>query len=72
MEARLEYVHIAYTFLNVWRRFACSVGDYEQIFLHRSSVGSLLRVRCWLGLPPAEPGALVIKLYMKEAFQCVD
>ncbi len=29
MEAQLEYMHIAYTFLHVWRRFACSVGDYR-------------------------------------------
>ncbi len=28
MEAQLEYVHIAYTFLHIWRRFECSVGDY--------------------------------------------
>ena len=30
-------------------RFACADGAYQQKFLHRSSVGSLLRVRCWLG-----------------------
>ena len=29
--------------------FVCSVGAYKQKFLHRSSGGSLLRVRCWLG-----------------------
>ena len=29
--------------------FACSVGAYRQKFLRRSSVGSLSRVRCWLG-----------------------
>ena len=42
-------MQVAYTFLHVWRQFACSVGDYQQKFLHRSSGGSLLRVRCWLG-----------------------
>ena len=26
MEAQLEYIHVAYMFLHVWRRFACSVG----------------------------------------------
>ncbi len=36
-------------FLNVWHRFACSVGGLLTKFLHRSSVGSALRVRCWLG-----------------------
>ena len=36
-------------FLHVWRPFACSVGAYRQKFSHRSSVGSLLSVRCWLG-----------------------
>ena len=28
MEAQLEYIHIAYTFLQAWRRFVSSVGDY--------------------------------------------
>ncbi len=28
MEAQLEYIHIAYTFLHVWCRFVCSVGAY--------------------------------------------
>ena len=32
MEAQLKYVHVACTFLHVWRRFACSVGVYEQNF----------------------------------------
>ncbi len=50
MEAQSEYVHIAYTFLHVWHRFVCSVGDYLTKCLHRSSVGPLLRVHCWLGL----------------------
>ncbi len=49
MEAQLEHVHVAYTFLHRWHRFACSVAAQQQKFLHRSSVGSLLRVRCWLG-----------------------
>ena len=42
-------MYIAYKSLHVLRRFACSVGDYYQKILHRSSVRSLLRVRCWLG-----------------------
>ncbi len=49
IEARLEYVHVAYTTLHVFALICmlsrCLVTD----FLHRSSVGSLLRVRCWLG-----------------------
>ncbi len=28
IEAQSEYVHIAYTFLHVWRRFVCSVSAY--------------------------------------------
>ena len=28
MEAQLEYVQVAYMFLHVWCRFACSVGAY--------------------------------------------
>ena len=36
-------------FFHVWRQFACSVGDYRQKFLHRSSGGiSLLRLCCLL------------------------
>ncbi len=38
MEAQLEYIHTAHTFLRLLTKF-----------LHRSSGGSLLRVRCWLG-----------------------
>ncbi len=30
MEAQLEYVHVAHTFLHVLRRFVCSVGAYQQ------------------------------------------
>ena len=30
-------------------RSVCSVGAYQQKFLHRSSGGSLLGVHCWLG-----------------------
>ena len=49
-EAQSEYVHVAYTIFCVFDAdFACSVGAYQQKFLHRSSAGSLLRVRCWLG-----------------------
>ncbi len=28
MEAQLQYIHTAYTFLHNWRRFVCSVGAY--------------------------------------------
>ena len=49
MEAQLEYVHIAFTFLHVWRRFGMLSQRLLTKFLHWSSVGSLLRVHCWLG-----------------------
>ncbi len=45
-EAQLKYVPMAYTFLHIWHLLVCSDGA---TFLHRSLVGSLLRVRCWLG-----------------------
>ncbi len=49
MEAQPECAHVAYTFLHVWAPICmlsrCSVTK----FLHRSSVGSLLRVRFLLG-----------------------
>ena len=33
MEAQLEYyIHIAYTFMHVWRRFICPAGAYQQYF----------------------------------------
>ena len=35
-------------FRTFWRRFACSVSAYQQKFLHRSSVGTLLR-ECVVG-----------------------
>ena len=45
MEAQLEYVYTLHArFLHVWCRFVCSVGAYQQKFLHRNSGGSLLRV----------------------------
>ncbi len=44
------YTHCIRTmFVHVWCRFVCSLGAYYAKFLHRTSVGSLLRVRCWLG-----------------------
>ncbi len=45
-------MHALHTrFCTFGRRLVSSVGDYQQKFLHRSSGGSLLRVRCWLGFP---------------------
>ena len=38
-------------FLHVWRHFAGCSRCFVAKFLHRSSVGSLLRARCWLGQP---------------------
>ncbi len=49
MEARLEKVHNAYAFLHVWHRFFMLSRCLSTKFMHRSSGGSLLRVRCWLG-----------------------
>ena len=43
-------LHTAYTFLHFWRRFTCYVSRcLVTKFLHWSSGGSLLRLRCWLG-----------------------
>ena len=43
-------MHTLHTrFLHVWRRFAMLSRCLVTKFRHRSSVGSLLRVRCWLG-----------------------
>ena len=36
-------------FLHLWRRFVMLSRCLVTIFLHRSSVGSFSRVRCWLG-----------------------
>ncbi len=61
MEAQPECVHIAYTFSHVWHQFACLSRCLLTRFPHRSSVGSLTRVRCWLGVcyfwsfPPPPP-----------------
>ena len=50
VEAQSEYVHVACTFFCTFGAdFVCSVGACWQKLLHRSSGGSLLRVRCWLG-----------------------
>ena len=43
-EAQSEHV-----FCTFGHRFECSVGARQQKFPHRSSVGSSLRPRCWLG-----------------------
>ena len=49
-EARSECVHVAYTFFALFgANSLCSLGAYLQKLLCRSSGGSLLRVRCWLG-----------------------
>ncbi len=67
MEAQSEYVHPAYTFfLHAWRRFACSVGAYQTKFLHRSSVGSSLRVGCRLGRRRKNPTTSLESLPMKS------
>ncbi len=48
MEAHLEHIHVAYTFFahlaQTYMLYRCLLTKY----LHRSSVGGLLRVRCWL------------------------
>ena len=31
MEAQLDYIHVAYMFAHVWRRFVCSVGVSNNI-----------------------------------------
>ncbi len=42
-------LHIACTFLHFWPRLAMLSRCLLTEFLHRSSVGSSLRLRCWLG-----------------------
>ncbi len=52
MAAQSEHVHIARTgffFCTFGADFVCPVGAFLTKFLRRSSGGSLLRVRCWLG-----------------------
>ncbi len=49
IEAPLERVHFGHTFLHVWHRFRMLSRCLATKFLLRSSVGSLLRVCCWLG-----------------------
>ncbi len=49
LEAQSEYVHIAYTFWHVLAPICMPSRCLVTKFLHRSSGGSLLRVRCWLG-----------------------
>ncbi len=50
MEAQSEYVHIAYTFRHVLAPTCVLNWHSLAIFLYRSSVESLLRVCCWLGM----------------------
>ncbi len=53
MEAQSEYVRVAHTFVFFCTRFGTDVHAQsvivDEIFRVGSSVGSLLRVRCWLG-----------------------
>ncbi len=49
IEAQSEYVHVACTSLHIWRQFWMLSRCFAAKFLRRSSVRSLLRVRCWLG-----------------------
>ena len=48
-EAQSEYVHVAHTFFARLAPICMLSRCLLTKFLHRSSVGSLLRVRCWLG-----------------------
>ena len=49
MEALSECAHVAYTYLHVLALICMLSRCLLTKFLHRSSVGSLLRVCCWLG-----------------------
>ncbi len=49
MKAQPKHAHIAHTFLHVSTPIHILSRCLLTKFLHRSSVGSLLRVRCWLG-----------------------
>ncbi len=49
MEAQSEYVHVAHTFFARLVPICLLSRCLLTKFLHRSSGGSLLRVRCWLG-----------------------
>ena len=55
-------LHKLYTFWHIWRRFVCCSRCLLTIFLHRSSGGSLLRARCWLGRVGLRP--LLIGCYL--------
>ena len=48
-EAQSEHVDVACTLLHVWHQFCMLSRCLVTKFLRRSSVGSLLSVRCWLG-----------------------
>ncbi len=50
MEAQSEYVHVAHTFLHIWLRLVMLSRCLSTKFLRRSSGGSLLGVRCRLGM----------------------
>ena len=49
MEAKLKYIHIAYTCFARFAPFCLLSRCLLTKFLHRSSVRTLLSVRCWLG-----------------------
>ncbi len=49
MEAQSEYAHIAYAFSHVLAPIRMLRRCLLTKFLHRSSLGSLSRVHCWLG-----------------------
>ncbi len=54
IEAQLEYVHVAHTFFARLAPICTLSRCLLTKFLHRSSVGSLIRVRCWLGSSSVE------------------
>ncbi len=50
MGAQLGYVHCVHIFAHNWCRSVRMLSRWLLTkFLHRSSVGTLIRVRCWLG-----------------------
>ena len=51
MDAQLEHVQVVYTFFARLASICVLSRCLLTNFLHRSSVRSLLRVRCWLGKP---------------------
>ncbi len=74
MEAQSEYAHLACTFSHIWLRFVCLSWCLLANFLRRSSVGSLLRVRCWWGRspPPGQYKVITKSLHLDvlQRFYC--